>query len=84
MQVQKFKKNMCTKKIIWNSSTCTCDNSKYLETIFGHPVIMCDELIDVKKTLPTVPTKTIPSKTVPTDFSEEKVTRKIESFPPFS
>ena len=46
------------KNHVWNSATCSCSckNSKYLESIFDDSTITCDEIIEMAK---TVPTKTV-------------------------
>ena len=31
----------------WNTSTCVCENSKYLKSIFHTSVIKCDETLTV-------------------------------------
>ena len=41
------------------------------ESIIGHSVIMCDEIIEVMK---TVSTKIVPTKTIPTYFNGKKET----------
>ena len=57
---------MCEKYYIWNPSTCTSENGKYLESITGDSVITCDEIIEVTKTVPkkSVLTKCNPTKTL--------------------
>ena len=35
------------------TSTCTCENGKYLGSIIGDSLITCDEIIEVIKTVPT-------------------------------
>ena len=34
---------------IWNPSTCSCKDSKYLESIINTSVITCDEIIDAEE-----------------------------------
>ena len=34
------------KDYIWNPSTCSCENGKYLASIIGDSVITCDEVIE--------------------------------------
>ena len=34
------------KDYIWNPSTCSCENGKYLATIIEYSAIMYDELIE--------------------------------------
>ena len=36
------------KDYIWNPTTCSCQNGKYLANIMADSVITCDEIIDVK------------------------------------
>ena len=44
---------MCgEKKNSWNTSTCICENGKYLGSIIDYSVIMRDEAIEVIKTVP--------------------------------
>ena len=83
------KYHVCGKKYSWDTSTCSCENGKYLGSIIGYSVIIPDETIEVTKAVPTKtsPTKTIPTKTVliktisrkavSTNFNEEKVTCKM-------
>ena len=52
MWVQKWKKyHMCKKCYIWNLSTCTYENGKYLRCAIDDSVITCDEIITQQKTL---------------------------------
>ena len=42
----KIRNMMCAKiYYIWNPSTCTCGNGKYLESIINDSVVTCDENI---------------------------------------
>ena len=41
----KIQNLMCAKYYIWNPSTCTCGNGKYLESIINDSVVTCDENI---------------------------------------
>ena len=52
----KKKHHAYKKDYIWNSSTCTCERSKYSETNIDNSVIIFDEIIDV---VPIEPRKTI-------------------------
>ena len=63
MWKQKSKNHVSEKDYIWNPSTCTCENGKYLESIIGDSVIKSNEIIEVAK---TVPIRTIASKNIPT------------------
>ena len=67
---------MFEKSYIWNSTTCNCENGKYLGSIIDDSVITCYEIIEDTK---TVPTKAATTKTVSTIFFE-KVTFKIKNF----
>ena len=51
MRVQKH--HICEKDYIWNPATCSCKNIKYLASIIDNSVIMCDEIIEETKTVPT-------------------------------
>ena len=50
----KIKKKHCLHKSIyfWNPATCSCKNGKYVRNM-GDSVIICDEIIDAMKTIPT-------------------------------
>ena len=81
------RKHVCKKYYTSNPSSCPCENRKYLESITGHSVIICDKIIERTRTVPiktfltkTIPTKTIPAKTITTSFNEKKVTCKIKLF----
>ena len=44
---------MCVgEKNCWNTSTCICENGKYLVSIIGYSVIMRDETIELIKNVP--------------------------------
>ena len=53
--------NACEKDYIWNCATCSWQNGKYLASVIDDSIIMCDEIVDT-------------TKTVPTNFNEKKVT----------
>ena len=36
------KHHICEKDYIWNPTTCSCENDKYLESIVDDSVIRCD------------------------------------------
>ena len=38
--------HICEKDYIWNTSTCACENWKYLASIMDDSVITCDEVIE--------------------------------------
>ena len=44
---------MCEKDYIWNLASRSCKNGKYLANIIDDSVIMCDEIIEETKTIPT-------------------------------
>ena len=44
---------MCDKGYIWNPTTCSCKNGKYLANIIDGSVITCDDIIEEAKTIPT-------------------------------
>ena len=44
---------MCDKGYIWNPTTCSCKNGKYLPNIIDDSVITCDDIIEETKTIPT-------------------------------
>ena len=47
-------KHICEKDHIWNPATCICENAKYLASfIDDDSVIMCDEITEETKTIPT-------------------------------
>ena len=62
------------KDYVWNLTTYTYENGKYLESIIAESVTACDEIIEMTKTIPTktVTTKTIPVKILPTNFHEKR------------
>ena len=59
------------KDCIWNLSTCSCKNGKYLASIMDDSAITCDEVIESynKET-----------KTIPTNFNEKKAIWKTQIF----
>ena len=63
--------HVCEKDYIWNPSTCSCKNGKYLASIMDDSAFTYDELIESynKKT-----------KTIPTNFSEKKAIFKTQNF----
>ena len=38
----------CAKDYIWNPSTCSCENWKYLVSIMACSTVMCGQIIDVE------------------------------------
>ena len=45
--------HVCDEDYIWNPDTCSCKNGKYLASIIDDSVIMCDEIINATKSVPT-------------------------------
>ena len=43
---------MFEKNYIWSHGPCTCENSKYIGSISGDSVIMCDEIVEATKPVP--------------------------------
>ena len=68
------KHHICEKDYIWNPSTCSCKNEKYLANIIDNSVITCDELIDADGEPYNEETKTIPK-----CFNEKKVSCKTQN-----
>ena len=71
MGVQKSVKAPCVQKYIyiWNPSTYTYGNGKYLGSIISYSVITCDEIIKVTK---TISTKATSSKTILINSNEKR------------
>ena len=69
------KTSVCEKDYIWNLSTCSCENGKYLASIMDDSAIMCDEIIDAEAKSNDEETKTIP-----TNFNEKNISCKIQKF----
>ena len=44
--------HMCKKDYICNPATFSCENGTYLSIITDDSVIMCDEIVETKKTVP--------------------------------
>ena len=59
---------MWKKNYIWNSSTCSCENEKYLESIMDDLAITCDDVTRQRK------------KKYSKNFNEKKVTCKTQNF----
>ena len=47
------KDNTCAKDCIRNHDVCSCKNGKYIASIIDDSVIMCDDIIEEIKTVPT-------------------------------
>ena len=56
------KEHQCKKGYFWNPAKCSCDNGKYARNA-GDSVVICNEIIEETKAIPTKSTST---KTVPT------------------
>ena len=56
---------MCKKDYFWNSAKCSCKNGKYLRSIIGNSVVICDEIIEEIR---PIPTGTISTKCTLTSF----------------
>ena len=69
------KTSVCEKDYIWNLSTCSCENGKYLASIMDDSAIMCDEIIDAEAKSNDEETKTMP-----TNFNEKNISCKIQKF----
>ena len=53
------KHHACEKDYIWNLSTCSCKNGKYLGSIMDDSAITCDEIIGTEAKSNDGETKTI-------------------------
>ena len=40
---------MCEKNCIWNPAACSCENGKYVGSIIGDSVVICDQIISTTK-----------------------------------
>ena len=63
--------HVCEKDYIWNPSTCSCENGKYLASIMDDSAITCDEVI-VSYDKET--------KTIPANFTEKKAICETQNF----
>ena len=52
----------CEKDYSWNSSTCICENNKYLKSVADTSVTKCDEIVIVMNNLSTKKTNTLTTK----------------------
>ena len=50
---------MCVKRIVWNPNIVwnACETDKYLKSINGGSVVICNKVIHLIKTIPTVQKK---------------------------
>ena len=57
-----------------NPAKCSCKNGKYSIIIIGNSVVMCHEIIETTKTIPTkgIPTKNDPTRSITTKNISEK------------
>ena len=55
---------MCKSVYFWNPPTSSCKNGKYARNNIGDSVVICDEIIDMTKPIPTKSTsiKNVPTK----------------------
>ena len=65
---------------IWNASTSTCDNSKYLKSIADTLVISCDEIIYAMDIVSTKMTNDLATSTVSINCHNKKVRYNIDSY----
>ena len=62
---------ICEKHYVWNPSTQSCKNGKYLASTMDNSAIICDKVIMLFDE---------EIKTIPTNFNEKKVTCKKQNF----
>ena len=53
---------MRKKDYIWNPTTCSCENGKYLANIIDNSMITCEEIIDAETKSYNNETKTVTKK----------------------
>ena len=63
--------HICEKDYVWKPATCNCENGKYLASIIDDSIITCQEAIKSNEG---------EVETIPTNFKENKVTCKTQSF----
>ena len=63
-------RHVCEKDYVRNSSTCSCENGKYLASIMDNSAIMCDEVKESNNE---------ETKTIRTNFNEKKGTCKTQN-----
>ena len=61
---------MCKNVYFWNPATSSCKNGKYARNIIGDSVVICDEIIDMTK---PIPTKSTSIKNVSTKYMSIKI-----------
>ena len=72
----------CKKDYNWNSSTCICENCKYLKSIINESVIVWDEIKNVGDSATNVTNNisTNVTSTVPITSDDEKVKYKMNCY----
>ena len=61
--------HVCEKDYVWNPSTCTCENGKYLPSIMDDSTIICDEVVEAEaKSNDEAKSKDKETKTDPANF----------------
>ena len=58
-QCQSKKFRSCRKDYSWNAGTCICENGKYLKSIAGTSLNVCDEIKNATDSIPTNVTNNI-------------------------
>ena len=53
---------MRKKDYIWNPTTCSCKNGKYLANIIDNSMITCEQIVDTETKLYNNETKTVTKK----------------------
>ena len=66
------KHHICGNEYVWNSSTCICENEKYLANIMDDSAIICDEVVDAYEV--------VDGYKFPRNFNEKKVTCRTKKF----
>ena len=61
---------VCKNVYFWNPATSSCKNGKYARNIIGDSVVICDEIIDMTK---PIPTKSTSIKNVSTKYMSIKI-----------
>ena len=65
------KRHVCEKDYIWNPTTCSYQNRKYLASVMDDSVIQCDKFIEPQDE---------ETKTVPASFNQNKATCQKQNF----
>ena len=68
----------CKRDYSWHSSTCICENGKYLKSIADTSEIACDEIIAVIDTVSTKMTNTASNVSIIFDY--QKIRYKIDCY----